>query len=193
MNKLIILATLLVSAQTTLADINSEIINLAADGQTESLKTLISGSADVQTDGRSALISAAISALERQGKGESYNGQVEAVQILVNAGVDVDEHFDNGITTLMLMAILGQTDAVRVLLDAGADVNAVASADGSTALIFAVYGGTTEIVSTLIEAGADVDIADAETGGGGGRTALSYAEEKNHAEIIDVLKQAGAK
>jgi ankyrin repeat protein len=193
MNKLIVFATLLISAQTTLADINSEIINAATDGQKETLKTLIGESADVQSDGRSALISAAFSALERQGKGESYDGQVEAVRILVNAGVEVDEHSDNGMTALMLMAILGQTDAVRVLLDAGADVNAVANADGSTALIFAVYGGTTEIVSMLIEAGADVDMADAGTGSSDGRTALSYAEEKDHAEIIDVLKQAGAK
>jgi ankyrin repeat protein len=193
MNKLIVVATLLISAQTSLADINSEIINAATEGQTETLKTLISGSADVQSDGRSALISAAFSAIELQGKGESYDGQVEAVQILVTAGVDVDEHLDNGLTALMLMAILGQTDAVHVLLDAGADVNAVASADGSTALIFAVYGGTTEIVSTLIEAGANVDMVDTGTGSGDGRTALSYAKEKDHAEIIDVLKQAGAK
>jgi ankyrin repeat protein len=193
MYKLIVLATLLISAQTTLADINSAIINAATEGQTETLETLIGGSADVPSDGRSALISAAFSALKRQGNGKSFDGQVEAVQILVTAGVDVDEHLDNGLTALMLMAILGQTDAVHVLLDAGADVNAVASADGSTALIFAVYGGTTEIVSTLIEAGANVDMVDTGTGSGDGRTALSYAEEKNHAEIIAVLKQAGAK
>ena len=193
MNKLIILATLLISAQTTLADINSEIVNAATGGQTEHLKTLISGSDDVPSDARLALISAAFSALERQGEGESFDGQVKAVQILTSTGVDVDEHFDNGMTALMLMAILGQTDPVRGLLDAGADVNAAASADGSTALIFAVYGGSTEIVSTLIEAGANVDMADAGTGNGDGRTALSYAEEKDHAEIIDVLRQAGAK
>ena len=193
MNKLIILATLLISAQTTLADINSEIVNAATGGQTEHLKTLISGSDDVPSDARLALISAAFSALERQGEGESFDGQVKAVQILTSTGVDVDEHFDNGMTALMLMAILGQTDPVRGLLDAGADVNAAASADGSTALIFAVYGGSTEIVSTLIEAGANVDMADAGTGNGDGRTALSYAEEKDHAELIDVLRQAGAK
>jgi ankyrin repeat protein len=193
MNKLIVLATLLISAQTTLADINSEIISAATEGQTETLKSLIGESTDVQSDARLALISAAFSALERQGNGESYGGQADAVQILVNAGVNVDEHFDNGITALMLMAILAQTDAVRALLDAGADVNAVANADGSTALIFAVYGGDTEVVSTLIEAGADVDIADAGTGSGDGRTALSYAVEKDRADIIDVLRQAGAK
>ena len=193
MKKLPILATLLVFTQTAVGDINSEFITAATEGQIETLKSLIQRSANIRSDGQTALISAAFSALERQGQGGSYDGQIEAVKILVSAGVDVDEHVDNGITALMLMAILGQADAVRVLLDAGANVNAVASVDGSTALIFAVYGGTTEIVSTLIEAGADVNLADAGTGSGDGRTALSYAEEKNHAEIINVLKQAGAK
>ena len=192
MNKLIVLATLLLSAQTALADLNAEIVNAATEGQTDILSTLIGGASDVRSDARSALISAAFSALERQGKEEPYDDQAAAIQILAKAGVDVDEHLDDGYTALMLMAMLGQTDTVRVLLGAGADVNAVAKADGSTALIFAVYGGTTEIVSTLIEAGADISIADAGTGGGDGRTALSYAEEKDHAEIIDVIKRAGA-
>ena len=193
MNKLIVLATLLLSAQITIADVNSEIINAATEGQTETLKILVAGSSDARCDGRSALISAAYSALERQGKGEPYDDQSAAIRIIAEAGVDVDEHRDDGYTALMLMAMLGQTDTVRVLLDVGADVNAIAKADGSSALIFAVYGGTTEIVSTLIEAGADVSIADVGTGTGDGRTALSYAEEKNHAEIVDVLKRAGAK
>jgi ankyrin repeat protein len=91
------------------------------------------------------------------------------------------------------MAILGQADTVRVLLEAGADVNAANSADGGTALIFAVYGSSTETVSDLIAAGADVNMTDAGTGNGDRRTALSYAREKNHAEITEVLEQAGAK
>ena len=39
----------------------------------------------------------------------------------------------------------------------------------------------------------DINMADAGTGSGDGRMALSYAEEKNHADITEVLKQAGAK
>ena len=193
MKNLLVITALLFFTQTSVGDSNSELIKAATEGQTQTLEALIRGGADIQSDGGSALISAAFSALERQGKEESIDGQVEAVQILVNAGADVDEHLDNGITALMLMAILGQADAVRVLLEAGADVNVANSADGGTALIFAVYGGSTETVSNLIEAGADINMADAGTGNGDGRTALSYAEEKNHAEITEVLKQAGAK
>ena len=184
---------LLLFAHTAHGDISSELNKAATEGQTETLKALISGGADIESDGGPALISAAFSALERYEKAESNEGQVQAVQVLVDAGADVDAQIDNGITALMLMAILGQTETVRVLLEAGADVNATNNADGGTALIFAVYGGSTETVSVLIEAGADLSVTDAGTGSGDGRTALYYAEEKNHAEITEVLKQAGAK
>jgi len=192
MKKLLILAVLLFCSQTALADINSDLVEAATAGETDTLNTLISDGADLKSAGGPAVISAAFAALEHQGNGEPFDKQVEAVQRLVNAGADANTHFDNGITALMLMAILGQADAVRDLLAAGADVNAANNADGGTALIFAVYGGSTEIVSELIAAGADLDAKDAGTGNGDGRTALSYAEEKSHAEITAVLKQAGA-
>jgi len=154
---------------------------------------LINGGADIQSNGGRALISAAFSALQLHEESKLNDGQIEAVRILVDAGADVDEQFDNGITALMLMSILRQTETVRVLLEAGADVNATNNADGETPLIFAVYGGSTETVSLLIESGADVSAIDAGTGNEDGRTALSYAKEKEHAEITEVLKQAGAK
>lgn len=193
MKKLLILAALLFYSQATLADSSSDLVAAAIEGQTDTLNALINGGADVESDGGTAMISAAFSALERQGNGGSFDTQVEAVQMLVNAGADANTQLENGLTALMLMAILGQADAVRDLLAAGADVNATNNADGGTALIFAVYGGSTETVSELIEAGADVDMTDAGTGNGDGRTALSYAEEKQHAEITAVLKRAGAK
>lgn len=192
MKKLQVLAALLLCSQITFADIDSDLVDAAMEGQTDTIQALISGGADLKAAGGTAMISAAYSALERQGNGESFDEQIEAVRILVNAGADPDAHLPNGITTLMLMAILGQADAVRDLLAAGADVNVANKADGGTALIFAVYGGSTEIVSQLIEAGADLTMTDAGTGNGDGRTALSYAEEKSHAEITAVLRQAGA-
>ena len=156
MKKLLVLAALLLNSQTTFADINSDLVEAAAAGQTATLNALIIDGADIESAGGKAMITAAFAALELQGNGEAYDDQIEAVRILVSAGADPNVHFDNGISTLMLMAILGQADAVRDLLAAGADVNAANKADGGTALIFAVYGGSTEIVSQLIEAGAEL-------------------------------------
>ena len=184
--------SLFLFAQSAHADTSSELVIAAAEGQAEKLIALINGGADIQSDGGTALISAAFSALQLHEESKSNDGQIEAVQILVDAGADVDEQFDNGITALMVMSILRETETVRVLLEAGADVNATNNADGGTALIFAVYGGSTETVSLLIESGADVNVTDAGAGNEDGRTALSYAEEKDHAEITEVLKQAGA-
>jgi len=185
--------SLFLVAQSAQGDTSSELVNAAAEGETEELIALINGGADIQSDGGTALISAAYSALQRHEESKSNDGQIEAVRILVDAGADVDEQFDNGITALMLMSILRQTETVRVLLEAGADVNAANNADGGTVLIFAVYGGSTETVLLLIESGADVSAMDTGTGNKDGRTALSYAQEKDHAEITEVLKKAGAK
>ena len=43
-------------------------------------------------------------------------------------------------------------------------------------------------VKALLEAGAEVDARDKE-----GKTALMRATEKGHADIVQLLKQAGAK
>jgi ankyrin repeat protein len=195
MNKQIVVLILscFLFAQAAHGSTSPELVNAATAGHTEELVALIDGGADIQSDGGTALISAAFTALERHGESKSIDGQVEAVRILTEAGADVDHQLDNGVTALMLMSILRQTETVRVLLEAGADIDATNNADGGTALIFAVYGGSTETVSLLLESGADVSVTDTGTGNEGGRTALSYAEEKEHAEITEVLKRAGAR
>ena len=91
MKTLLIASTLLFITQTTLADVNSELIKAATDGQTQSLKALIRGGADIQSDGGSALISAAHSALERHGNEESFDSQIEAVQMGAEVATVADE------------------------------------------------------------------------------------------------------
>lgn len=170
----------------------SAFVSAASEGRIDALNSLISESRDFPRECSLALISASFAALRLQGENKPYADQIEAVRILIRAGSDVDEHLENGFTPLMLMSILGQADVVHQLINAGADVNAVAVADGSTPLIFAVYGGKMEIVQAVIDAGADVSTKDAGADGADGRTALSYAQEKDRADIVAALEAAGA-
>lgn len=91
---------------------------------------------------------------------------------------------------LLNAAADGDTYKVYRLLARGADANAKTE-DGITALMVATlsaWNGHTKIVKALIDAGADVN-AETEKG----TTALMWAELESHSEIVDLLKQAGAK
>jgi len=78
---------------------------------------------------------------------------------------------------------------VKSLVDKGADVNAK-DKEGRTMLMYAVWkgNGQTDIVKLLIERGADVNAKDIY-----GSTALLWAETYDFTEVVDILKQAGAK
>ena len=94
-----------------------------------------------------------------------------------------------GLTLLTAAAGPGQIGLVKLLLAAGADVNAKSAVDlfGKicTPLMAAAEGGWTEIVPILLEAGADVN-ASVE-----GKTALDFAIENRHADVVDLLRAVG--
>lgn len=76
----------------------------------------------------------------------------------------------------------GKADVVRLLLLKGAEVNE--KINDVTALIWAAKKNYPEIVKMLIDSGADNNITDKN-----GKTALMYAEENGHQEIINLLKK----
>lgn len=146
-------------------------------GNTEIMKILIKSGADVNAknnNGATALMLA-------QNK--------ETATILIKAGAHINTKDDYGWTALMEAAESGKTEVVDVLIKAGADVNDRRK-DGYTALILASEKGFTPIVKNLIEAGADVNII---TAFGYGYTALAAAKKEHHTDVINILKQAGAK
>ena len=84
-----------------------------------------------KADGKTALICAAL------GGGSPYEGCVESVRALLDAGADIHARSKRGWTALMTAAYYGNDEIVRVLLDAGADA-ATVDENGNTALALAI-------------------------------------------------------
>jgi ankyrin repeat protein len=144
-------------------------------------------------------------------------GIPEAVQVLLDAGADINATESWGGTTALMWAVNeNNQDVIRLLLARGADVDAVSrfiapdngrGFEGSplrdrnpeeigpvedatgefTALIFAAREGNIEAVRLLAEAGADLDAISAD-----GKDALGMAIFNGHYEIASYLIDQGA-
>ncbi|SFB12496.1 Ankyrin repeat-containing protein [Amycolatopsis marina] len=106
------------------------------------------------------------------------NGRVEAVELLVRHGADVDADVYRG-TALTWAAACGQALAAQGLLALGADPNRRGTfggpghGEGVTALHLAAQHGSVGVIEVLLRAGADPSIRDNLHGG----DAASWAEE----------------
>ncbi|KAG8505495.1 E3 ubiquitin-protein ligase MIB2, partial [Galemys pyrenaicus] len=110
--------------------------------------TGLSCQVDAKNQGRTALQVAA------------YLGQVELVQLLLQARAGVDLQDEEGNTALHYAALGNQPEAARVLLSAGCRADAL-NGGHSAALHVAVQRGFLEVVRVLCEGGCDVNLPDA--------------------------------
>ena len=110
----------------------------------------------------------------------------ELLNLLVNAGADVNIQNISNHTALHIAAGRGRTEVAKLLVDAGADVN-MQDGERATALHFAARQGHTEVVKLLVNAGADVNMQDGERA-----TALHFAARQGHTEVVKLLVNAGA-
>ena len=125
--------------------------------------------------GRTALIDAA------------SRGLTKSVEILLNAGANVDAKTKTEEKTALLLATdQGHTDIVRALIAWRSNVNARDN-DGKTALIIAAARGHTDIVQFLIQHGADITTKDRFD-----NTALHNAEKYGGPAVTQLLRSAGA-
>lgn len=110
-------------------------------------------------------------------------GDLEAVDLLLRAGVDPDGRGASGTAALVAIAGRGddehQLEIVQRLLDADADANL----DGGLALVRAGFSGNRDVVEALLDAGADVDAVDPSTG----KTPLMYAAQQGNADVAELL------
>ena len=87
-------------------------------------------------------------------------GRKACVQILIDAGADIECVNNGGSTPLMYAAATGKLECMDVLINSGANVNARALTDGQTSLHQSVSRGFDECLLFLIDNGADVEAAD---------------------------------
>jgi ankyrin repeat protein len=139
-------------------------------------------------------------------------GDVAAVKAFLDKGIDVNAKTHYGATALAYACDKGHTELVKLLLERGADPNVRDTFYNATPMSWAAPKGYTEIVKSLIEKGAkekgdalDVGVEKGsvelvklvlDKGDVPASTltkALSKAEAAKQAEIVDLLKKAGAK
>lgn len=85
----------------------------------------------------------------------AVQGETEAVQLFLAAGVPIDFVVDDGRTALLSAIMYGRLDLATLLIDSGADVN-LADGNNATPLFHAASNcGATDLVRALIAAGAD--------------------------------------
>jgi len=104
-----------------------------------------------------------------------------SVPIVSHAGAHLHHSFSCG------RALALQKDALLALLQAGAAVDA-RDKDGWTPLHLSAEKGHTDALLALLQAGSAVDAKDNE-----GRTALDIAKRYQEAEVVAMLRAAGAR
>ena len=109
----------------------------------------------------------------------SQSGNNEAVQFLLDLGVNVNYSNSEGKTALMLASEAGHEEVVQILVSAGANVNLQDSA-GQTALMFA--DGNVGVACRLLLANADPNLQQKD-----GNTALHIACYKHQSVIAEAL------
>lgn len=124
------------------------------------------------------------------------DGDLKSVRKLVETGVDVDvRHWFSGFRPLISASASGHPNVVKFLLSKGAGIDLQVSPDypekhqHATALMMACLNGHHKVVETLLDAGADVNsnVKDNVY-----PTALDYAIQGKHLDIVRRLQKAGA-
>ena len=120
----------------------------------------------------------------------SRNGHEKCVEMLLEAGANVNKSNADGVTDLMYAAITGYVNCIRKLLEVGADVNKaqddIIDCDGLTPLMSVARTGNEKCLDVLIQAGADVNKSVQ------GYTAIACAVDEDNGNCVEKLINVGA-
>ena len=114
------------------------------------------------------------------------DGCAACLELLRDAGADLEATDGYYLTPLHYAARRGDTKMVSLLVDAGVDVDAK-TPDEETALYLAVRHGATGCVDVLLAAGASLKLRE----GHGLTPSLHYAARRGDTKIVSLLVEAG--
>jgi len=113
-------------------------------------------------------------------------GHVAILDLLLEAGADVEERDNRGWTALLAACGWGHIEAIRFLLERGADLHA--KSESHTALALAALEGHLDTIRLLLDCGVDVNEVAPDDA-----TAFEHARWRRQRKAIQLLRQAGAR
>ena len=160
------------------------LIIAAHNGHLNSVKILLKYGAEIETRGTLKIEDEVIEGCTPLWAAAA-TGHLDVVKLLIERNADVDGRTSMDSTPLRVAAHDGHLDVVRCLVERGADVNAGNQA--ITPIMSACYYGHLSIITYLINKGAFVDLQAKD-----GNTALHYAAQRGHLEVVSQLLSLGA-
>ena len=112
----------------------------------------------------------------------ALNGNVEAISLALEAGIDPNIIDENGRTPLMLAAFNGHTEIAERLLEAGARLD-LRDSTNRTAFMFACTGPNLKLITILHRRGASVNDIDSHESW----TPLMFAAAEGHSDVVQYL------
>jgi len=168
-----------VSCTVECPPLTGELVDAAADGNVELVRSLLDRGADIDSRHPESNVTALMRAAEK-----NYS---EILKILLDRGANLDLQDSKGRTALFLATPEDYKEIVALLLEKGADHSTRDGTYGGTALMMAAANGYEEIVKLLLKKGADLNIRDND-----GVTALILAAVNRFEEIVKLLLKKGA-
>ena len=115
----------------------------------------------------------------------AFNGHATVAEYLLDAGAEIDTKDSSGRTALMYAASGPFVETVELFLKRGAEVNVQGTLEGFTPLMTAAAEGQAEVVRQLLDHGADRSLKDTD-----GDTALTFARQNGHVEVVALLENS---
>jgi ankyrin repeat protein len=117
----------------------------------------------------------------------AHNNDLKAVERLLSEGADPNLANRFGFTPLHEAALVRNANMLERMLEAGGNANATFG-EGETVLMTAARAGDLESVRALLAHGGNPDLTE----NWHGQTALMWAAIENHADVVQLLIEAGA-